>query len=120
VLANGSECPYAAQSVSTTGKIATGRRARGSLCRGDQRGSPDRSPPRPAPGLSELAFHPGYGDDLASTYRHERVLELRALCDARLRRVLAEERIELKSFRDLPSSPSVLTDERSAARRAKP
>jgi predicted glycoside hydrolase/deacetylase ChbG (UPF0249 family) len=53
------------------------------------------------PGVTELACHPGYGDDLDNMYRAERVLEIRTLCDPRIRRALTELGIALKSFRDL-------------------
>ena len=52
-------------------------------------------------GANELRCHPGYAYNLASSYGMERELELRALCDARLPAVLAEERIALVSFAEL-------------------
>jgi predicted glycoside hydrolase/deacetylase ChbG (UPF0249 family) len=61
------------------------------------------------PGVTELACHPGYGDDLATMYRAERELEVRALCDARIRPALAELGIELKSFRDVPADRHVVS-----------
>ena len=53
------------------------------------------------PGVTELACHPGYADDVETTYRAERACEVAALCDWRVRAVLAEEQIELISFSDL-------------------
>src|SRR5213592_2764880 len=51
-----------------------------------------------ADGISELACHPGYVDEgHATSYRAEREAELRALCDPRIRRTLAERRITLIS-----------------------
>ena len=50
------------------------------------------------PGVTELACHPGLDDELQSTYRSERVQELRVLCDPRVRAALAAEEIELCSF----------------------
>jgi predicted glycoside hydrolase/deacetylase ChbG (UPF0249 family) len=52
-------------------------------------------------GLSELACHPAVKVEGATTYAKERVQELEALCDPRVRQVLAARGIELRSFRDL-------------------
>ena len=52
-------------------------------------------------GVTELACHPGYADDLVTMYRLERELELQALCDPDVRRVLRDEEIELIAFADL-------------------
>jgi chitin disaccharide deacetylase len=49
-------------------------------------------------GATELACHPGLDDELQSTYRSERVQELRVLCDPRVRATLSAEEIELCSF----------------------
>jgi len=49
-------------------------------------------------GATELACHPGLDDELQSTYRSERVQELKVLCDPRVRATLAAEEIELSSF----------------------
>jgi chitin disaccharide deacetylase len=54
-----------------------------------------------APGCTEIGCHPGYADDLASSYSAERALEVRALCDPRVRAVLDEEGIELWSFAEV-------------------
>jgi predicted glycoside hydrolase/deacetylase ChbG (UPF0249 family) len=53
------------------------------------------------PGLTELACHPGLGDDLNTMYGRERAEEVKALCDLRVRAALAVERIELRSFADM-------------------
>jgi predicted glycoside hydrolase/deacetylase ChbG (UPF0249 family) len=49
-------------------------------------------------GVSEMACHPGYPDDLVSMYGAEREIELRALCHPDVRRVVLEEGIELIAF----------------------
>ena len=49
-------------------------------------------------GVTELACHPGYADDLLTMYRVEREMELQALCDPDVRRILREEEIQLISF----------------------
>ena len=50
-------------------------------------------------GTTELACHPGYVHDLESVYRHERELELRALCDPRVRAAIEARGIRLVDFR---------------------
>ena len=55
-------------------------------------------------GVTELACHPGYGDDLDSPYRTEREVELRALCDPRVRHAIAAHGVVLCSFADCPPS----------------
>jgi predicted glycoside hydrolase/deacetylase ChbG (UPF0249 family) len=49
-------------------------------------------------GVTEVACHPGCADDLVTMYREERRIELDALCDPDVRRVVGEEGIELISF----------------------
>lgn len=49
-------------------------------------------------GITELACHPGYADDLDSDYRVERTWEIAALCDPDVRETLAAEQIQLISF----------------------
>jgi predicted glycoside hydrolase/deacetylase ChbG (UPF0249 family) len=61
-----------------------------------------------SPGVSELCCHPGYADDLEppfrkEPYRGERVQEVRALCDRRVRATVERQGIRLCSFRDLPA-----------------
>jgi len=53
------------------------------------------------PGLTELGCHPGYVDERLEVYAVERELELAALCDPAVRHAIAEEDIELCSFRDV-------------------
>lgn len=53
------------------------------------------------PGVTELACHPGVDEDVDSMYGRERSLELKALCDARVRDAIAAAGIELRSFRNL-------------------
>lgn len=50
-------------------------------------------------GATELACHPGVGRDYESSYTKEREVELEALCDPRIRALLRDEGIELRSFR---------------------
>jgi predicted glycoside hydrolase/deacetylase ChbG (UPF0249 family) len=52
------------------------------------------------PGLTELACHPGDGNDLASTYLCERPEEVKVLCDPRVRAAIAARGINLCSFND--------------------
>jgi chitin disaccharide deacetylase len=54
------------------------------------------------PGVTELGCHPGESDGLESSYAAERVREVEALCDPRVREALAAEGVELRSFADLP------------------
>lgn len=53
-------------------------------------------------GVTELGCHPGEADDLATTYRTERVQELETLCDARVRAAISAMDIELRSFTGAP------------------
>ena len=50
------------------------------------------------PGTTELGCHPGYADDVETTYREEREREVRTLCDPRVPAALEEEGIELRTF----------------------
>ena len=52
-------------------------------------------------GATELGCHPGLDLGLRSPYREERLREVETLCDARIRQVVADERIELVSFAGL-------------------
>ena len=54
-------------------------------------------------GVTELACHPGCADDVVTMYRAERRVELAALCDPGVRRVVEDEGIALISFADLPA-----------------
>ena len=53
------------------------------------------------PGLTELACHPAFGQDVEGMYVRERSLELRTLCDPRARKAIDEFGIDLVSFREL-------------------
>jgi predicted glycoside hydrolase/deacetylase ChbG (UPF0249 family) len=53
------------------------------------------------PGLTEVACHPGLGDDLNTMYGRERAEEVKALCDPRVRAAVAAKGIRLCSFQDL-------------------
>jgi predicted glycoside hydrolase/deacetylase ChbG (UPF0249 family) len=55
------------------------------------------------PGCTELGCHPADGCDLDTMYRHERLEELRVLCDPRVRAVIKTMGIELRSFKTLPN-----------------
>jgi len=55
-------------------------------------------------GGTELTCHPGYVDaELPSSYAVEREVELRTLCDDRVRQAILEREIYLIGFRDLPA-----------------
>jgi predicted glycoside hydrolase/deacetylase ChbG (UPF0249 family) len=54
------------------------------------------------PGVTEVACHPGLGDDLDSMYGRERAQEVKTLCSPRVRAALAAEGIELCSFGNFP------------------
>ncbi|HXS33573.1 MAG TPA: ChbG/HpnK family deacetylase [Solirubrobacterales bacterium] len=56
-------------------------------------------------GRTELGCHPGIGNDTGSSYAAERELELRALCDPRVKAALEREEIKLCSFAQISSSP---------------
>ncbi|HEY7167617.1 MAG TPA: ChbG/HpnK family deacetylase [Candidatus Binatia bacterium] len=56
------------------------------------------------PGVTELGCHPGYVSDLDTEYREERALEIRALCDPRVRSALEAAEINLISFHQVTSS----------------
>jgi predicted glycoside hydrolase/deacetylase ChbG (UPF0249 family) len=49
-------------------------------------------------GVTELGCHPGFEADLQTMYTRERESEVMALCDARIREVIADEKIVLRSF----------------------
>lgn len=50
-------------------------------------------------GWTELGCHPGFAADLHSVYQVQRSLEVTTLCDPDIRKVLADEKIETRSFR---------------------
>jgi predicted glycoside hydrolase/deacetylase ChbG (UPF0249 family) len=53
-------------------------------------------------GVTEMCCHPSLAADMAGMYQHERLLELKTLCDARVRATIESEGIGLCSFSDLP------------------
>jgi chitin disaccharide deacetylase len=56
-----------------------------------------------APGVTELACHPGIGADTGSTYDREREDEVAVLCDPRVTATLEREGVQLRSFADIAS-----------------
>ena len=52
-------------------------------------------------GVTELACHPGLGDDSGSTYDRERTQEVEILCDPRVREAIEREGVALRSFSDI-------------------
>ena len=54
------------------------------------------------PGVTELGCHPGEGEVPNTTYLGERAIEVKTLCDTRVRSALIEMRIELCGFTALP------------------
>jgi chitin disaccharide deacetylase len=52
-------------------------------------------------GVTELACHPGFDEDLESAYRSGRAEEVRVLCDPRVRKAIDAQGIELCSFGDV-------------------
>jgi len=55
-------------------------------------------------GVTELSCHPGYVEPgFRSSYLAEREVELRTLCDARVRDGIRAREIQLIGFRDLPA-----------------
>lgn len=56
-------------------------------------------------GISELGCHPGYFDpDFECVYHQDREYEVKALCDPRGRKLLADLHIELIGYRDVPDA----------------
>ncbi len=63
-------------------------------------------------GVTELSCHPGYFEPgFDSSYLTEREVELRTLCDPRMRPALHEREIQLIGFRDVPASPRAVAAE---------
>jgi predicted glycoside hydrolase/deacetylase ChbG (UPF0249 family) len=52
------------------------------------------------PGVTELGCHPALGDASGSSYGAERDVETATLCDQRVRDVLRDEGVALRSYRD--------------------
>jgi len=66
-----------------------------------------------AEGITELSCHPGYVDpDYSTGYCAERETELRTLCEPLIRRVLAEQGIDLISYHEMAT---VLAKENTVA-----
>ena len=49
-------------------------------------------------GVTELACHPGFAEDLPTMYRTERAVEVATLCDVRVREAIVEANVELTRF----------------------
>jgi len=61
-------------------------------------------------GVTELSCHPGYVEPgFRSSYLVERELELRTLCDTRVRQAVRHLRIQLIGFHDLPARATAAT-----------
>jgi len=54
-------------------------------------------------GITELGCHPAEGVDFETTYGDERLSELKALCDPRVRTALLHSNVELASHSDIAS-----------------
>jgi predicted glycoside hydrolase/deacetylase ChbG (UPF0249 family) len=67
-------------------------------------------------GVTEMACHPGYPGDLVTMYGTEREIELHALCDPDVRRVVDEEGIELIAFSDFLQRRQVRARTRAVTR----
>jgi predicted glycoside hydrolase/deacetylase ChbG (UPF0249 family) len=52
-------------------------------------------------GVTELACHPGLGDDSGSSYDRERTQEVEILCDPRVRETIVQEGVALRSFSEI-------------------
>jgi predicted glycoside hydrolase/deacetylase ChbG (UPF0249 family) len=52
-------------------------------------------------GITELACHPGINIEFATMYKKERDLEVKSLCDKKIREALDSFKIELRSFKGL-------------------
>lgn len=50
------------------------------------------------PGITEIACHPGEGNDLKTMYHRERIKEVATLCDPRVRSAIGRMGMELCSF----------------------
>jgi predicted glycoside hydrolase/deacetylase ChbG (UPF0249 family) len=53
-------------------------------------------------GMTEIGCHPGIGVESESSYGPEREREVAVLCDPRVRAAIAQERIDLRSFSEIP------------------
>jgi chitin disaccharide deacetylase len=61
------------------------------------------------PGITELGCHPAVEEDFEAMYRSERALEVRVLCDPRVRAAIAGMGIVLRSFDDTRRDGQLLT-----------
>jgi predicted glycoside hydrolase/deacetylase ChbG (UPF0249 family) len=52
-------------------------------------------------GVTEMACHPGYDDGLQTMYASERAVEVKALCDPRVKRAMEEGGVRLVNFGDI-------------------
>jgi chitin disaccharide deacetylase len=59
------------------------------------------------PGITELSCHPGEGVDLNTMYRSERLEEVKALCDSRIRAAISTLEIALCSFSNIGAARSM-------------
>jgi predicted glycoside hydrolase/deacetylase ChbG (UPF0249 family) len=55
-------------------------------------------------GVTELGCHPGYGDDLESPYRRERVQEVQVLCGSEARAAVTDLKFQLCRFDEVGKS----------------
>jgi predicted glycoside hydrolase/deacetylase ChbG (UPF0249 family) len=109
--------PVAAAAAALAAELEVPLRARGIRYEGGFYGQTGKGEPYPAgiapehlveliealpPGPTELGCHPGIGGDARSSYESERELEVRALCDSRVRAAIERGAIELRSFAQLP------------------
>lgn len=109
--------PVAPVAVALAAELEVPLRARGIRYEGGFYGQTGKGEPYPAgiasehlvelievlpPGPTELGCHPGIGSDAQSSYESERELEVRALCDPRVREAIERGAIELRSFARLP------------------
>ncbi len=56
------------------------------------------------PGITELGCHPGYSAGLESDYAAEREIELRSLCDGRVRAAIHEGEVRLITWREVAAA----------------
>lgn len=113
--------PVASVAAGLAAELDVPLRARGIRYEGGFYGQTGRGEPYPAgieaghlveliealpPGRTELGCHPAIGDDTGSPYAAEREQELRALCAAQVKTALEREKVELRSFAQISSSPS--------------
>jgi predicted glycoside hydrolase/deacetylase ChbG (UPF0249 family) len=59
-------------------------------------------------GVTELACHPGFAEELPTIYRMERRLEVEALCDPRARAAIVDAGVTLTRFSELPAAMTTI------------